>query len=179
MRFSKLPLAGAYRIDIDPAEDQRGFFARIWSARELADHGLNPGLAESSLSFNPRKGTLRGLHYQDPPHVEAKLVTCLRGELWDVMVDLRPESTTYRQWHAVRLSARDLASVYVPEQFAHGFQTLEADTLVLYQIAGAYHPEAARGIRWDDPALRIDWPPETERIISDRDQAYPLLDPAR
>jgi dTDP-4-dehydrorhamnose 3,5-epimerase len=177
VQFSKLPLAGAYRIDIDPAEDHRGFFARIWSAREFTDHGLNPELLESSLSFNIRKGTLRGLHFQDPPYEEAKLVTCLRGAIWDVMVDLRPASMTYRHWHAVRLSARDLSSVYVPEQFAHGFQTLEADSLVLYQIAGAYHPEAARGIRWDDPALRIDWPLEKERIISDRDQAYPLLDP--
>jgi dTDP-4-dehydrorhamnose 3,5-epimerase len=177
VEFEVLPLAGAYRITFEPQLDERGFFARIWDSKEFAARGLNSNLAQSSLSHNLHRGTVRGLHYQVAPHEEAKLVTCVRGSIWDVIVDLRPDSPTYRRWHAVELSDASVTSVFVPEQFAHGYQTLEDDSLVLYEITVPYHPKASRGLRWDDPALQIAWPVVDARIISLRDKRHPLLAP--
>lgn len=178
MNFQELPLAGAFLLEIERREDERGFFGRSWCARECEALGLDTRVAQCNLSYNPRRGTLRGLHYQVAPHSEAKVVTCMRGAIWDLIVDLRPESPTYRRWHAEELSGTSLRALYIPEGFAHGFQTLKEDTLVHYQMSEFYHPECARGIRWDDPALAIVWPepPVGGREISERDRAHPLLE---
>jgi dTDP-4-dehydrorhamnose 3,5-epimerase len=176
MEFTALPLDGAFAVTSDEHRDDRGTFTRIWDAGEFEQRGLKSSVAESSASWNPHRGTLRGLHYQIAPYEEAKVVTCLRGSIWDVIVDLRPDSATYRRWHAIELSGASLVSVYVPEHFAHGYQTLENGSLVLYEITAPYHPEASRGLRWDDPALKIAWPFASERIISNRDKTHPLLD---
>ena len=172
MKFSPTVLAGACIIDIEPVPDERGFFARSWCREEFAKHGLNPDLAQCSISFNKKRGTLRGMHYQAKPHEETKVVRCTRGAIYDVIVDLRPESSTFRKWIAVELSADNRRMLYVPPGFAHGFQSLADDTEVFYQISTFYHPESARGARWDDPAFGIEWP-VTERVISDKDRQYP------
>jgi dTDP-4-dehydrorhamnose 3,5-epimerase len=172
MRFTATPLAGAYVVEPERLEDERGFFARTFCRREFAAHGLNPDLVQCSLSYTARAGTLRGLHYQAAPHQEAKLVRCTRGAVYDVIVDLRRESPTFRRWTAVELSADNRLMLYVPEGCAHGFQTLRAATEVLYQMSAFHDPDAARGVRWDDPAFRIDWP-AAERVISERDRHYP------
>lgn len=169
MIFTELQLKGAFLIQQERAEDERGFFARSWCTREFAAHGLNPALLQCNLSFNARKGTIRGLHYQKAPHGEAKLVTCFQGAIYDVIVDLRPGSPTCRQWQAVELSGENLLSLYIPEGFAHGFQTLEDRTLVFYQMSEFYYPECAAGIRWDDASLGITWPLEVA-AISPRDR---------
>lgn len=171
MIFGALPLSGAYLIDVQRQEDERGFFVRIWSAPEFAAHGLNVRIAECAVSFNHRRGTLRGMHYQAAPHAQAKVVQCLRGALHDVIIDLRPHSPTYRRWTAVTLSEATRRMLYVPEGFAHGFQTMEDTTEVLYHMSDSYHPEAERGIRWDDPGFAISWP-DAERTISPRDRAF-------
>ncbi len=175
MIFTELPVRGAYLVELERHEDERGFFARSWCAREFGERGLCAALAQVSFSHNPASGTLRGMHYQAAPHLETKLVTCVRGRMWDVVADLRPGSPTFRRWHGVELSGGSLRALYVPESCAHGFQTLADDTLVLYQIGGDYHPESARGVRWDDPALGIAWPDCGARVISERDRTYPLL----
>lgn len=177
MKFRELPLAGAFLLEIERREDDRGFFGRSWCALEFATRGLNTRVAQCNLSYNPRKGTLRGLHYQAAPYAEAKVVSCMRGAIWDVIVDLRQDSPTYQRWHAEELSGDSLRALYIPEGFAHGFQTIEDHSLVHYQMSEFYHPECACGARWDDPALAITWPepPEGGRIISDRDRAHPLL----
>jgi dTDP-4-dehydrorhamnose 3,5-epimerase len=172
MIFSETKLKGAFIIDLEKLEDYRGFFARTWCQREFEAHGLNPRLVQCSISFNKHKGTLRGMHYQVAPYEEAKLVRCLRGALYDVIIDLRPQSTTFKQHIAVTLTAENRQMLYVPEGFAHGFQTLEANTEVFYQMSEFYHPEHTRGVRWNDPAFGIQWP-EAERIILERDQNYP------
>jgi dTDP-4-dehydrorhamnose 3,5-epimerase len=177
MDLVALPLAGAYAVTSARHEDERGVFSRIWDSGEFAAGGLHSEISQSSVSLSPRRGTLRGLHYQVAPHEEAKLVTCLRGSIWDVMVDLRPDSPTYRHWHAMEVSSENLVSVYVPQHFAHGYQTLEDDSLVLYEITAPYHAEASRGLRWDDPVLDIPWPETKERVISARDRSHPLLEP--
>ena len=174
MKFEALPIAGAYSVVSEPHEDERGFFARIWSSAEFAERKLAPRLAESSLSHTPTAGTLRGLHYQVAPHEEAKLVMCLRGAIWDVVVDLRPDSPTYRQWHGSQLDVEHLQAIYVPEGLAHGFITLSDDVLVLYQISEPYDQGCARGVRWNDPALGIAWPAEPV-IVGARDQSFPDL----
>lgn len=171
MIFTPAKLAGACIIDIDLREDERGFFARSWCTEEFAAYGLEPGLVQCSISFNRKKGTLRGMHYQAAPHQEDKVVRCTAGAIYDVIVDLRPDSDTFKQWLAFELTAANRRAVYIPRGFAHGFQTLEDDTEVLYQMSQFYHPESARGIRWDDPAIGIEWPNDT-RIISDRDRDY-------
>ena len=176
MIFTELPLKGAFLVDLERHEDERGFFARSWCAQEFAALGLDARLAQCNLSHNPKRKTLRGLHYQVAPHPEAKLVTCVRGRIWDVVVDLRPGSPTFRAWHAVELDGVGLRALFIPKEFAHGFQTLADDSLVLYQISEFYHPESARGLRWDDPALAIAWPEAEGRVISERDRSYPLLD---
>lgn len=175
MRFEELPLQGAFLVHWEPLRDERGFFARTWCEEEFAARGLEARTVQVNLSHNVRRGTLRGLHYQAAPHAEAKVVTCLRGALWDVVVDLREGSPTRRRWHAVELRAGAPRSLYVPKGFAHGFQTLEDDTLLLYQMSDFYHPASARGVRWDDPSLAIPWPQVPPPEISERDRAHPLL----
>jgi dTDP-4-dehydrorhamnose 3,5-epimerase len=174
MRFGATPIPGAWVIDVDPASDERGSFARTFDAREFAARGLRPVVAQCSTSFNHRAGTLRGLHYQAAPHGECKLVRCTAGAVFDVLVDLRRDSPAHARWHAVELSSENRRAVYVPRGVAHGFQTLVDACEVLYTIDVPYVPEAARGVRWDDPAFGIDWPePPGERIVSARDRGFP------
>ena len=172
MIFQETTIRGVAEIHLEPMSDQRGSFARTWCRAEFEEHGLNPRLAQCSLSFNTRKGTLRGMHYQLQPHAEAKLVRCTSGAIYDVVVDLRPGSPTYRQWIAVVLTADKRNMVYVPEGCAHGFLTLADETEVFYQMSEFYCPEAARGVRWDDLAFGIAWPAPIE-VISERDASYP------
>jgi dTDP-4-dehydrorhamnose 3,5-epimerase len=175
MIFSETTLAGAQIIDVTRVEDQRGFFARCFSADEFAARGLPAAMPQCSISFNARKGTLRGMHFQAPPHAEDKLVRCTAGAVFDVIVDLRPESPTRRRWFGVELTAANRRSLFVPRGFAHGFVTLQDDSEVLYMISTPYAPGFDRGVRWNDPALAIDWPIEPA-VISARDAAYPLLE---
>lgn len=172
MLFSETKLPGAFVVDLERREDERGFFARAWCAQEFEARGLNPHLAQCNLSFNQRRGTVRGMHYQAAPFAEAKLVRCVRGALYDVIIDLRPASSTFKQWAAVELTAENRRALYVPEGLAHGFQTLADDTEVFYQMSEFYHPECARGVRWDEPEVGVEWP-ITEVVISERDQQLP------
>ena len=176
MEFTALPIDGLYAVGFEDHRDERGSFSRIWDSSEFARHGLRSVLAQTSVSWSPVQGTLRGLHYQAAPHEEAKLVTCLRGSIWDVAVDLRRDSPTFRRWHAEKLDGESLRSIYVPEGVAHGFLTLTDDVLVLYQISHAHVPSSARGVRWNDPAFKIGWP-TTPNVISSRDQSYPDFGP--
>jgi dTDP-4-dehydrorhamnose 3,5-epimerase len=172
LRFEATTLAGAWLIEPVPARDERGFFARTFCAREFADHGLATGFVQHSASQSATKATLRGMHFQRTPHGEAKVVSCLKGAIWDVIIDLRPESTTYRQWQGFELTAENHRRLYVPEGFAHGFQTLCDDTEVGYLISAFYSPLAAAGVRHDDPAFAIEWPlPVT--VISEKDRTWP------
>lgn len=173
MKFTETKLKGAFIIELEQREDERGFFARTFCQREYEAHGLNPHVAQCSMSFNKRKGTLRGIHYQAPPHAEAKTVCCVRGAIYDVMVDLRRESPTFKQWVGVELSAAGREMVYVPEGFGHGFQTLDDGCEVHYQMSEFYDAEAARGVRWNDPAFGIVWPIAEGVVISERDAHYP------
>lgn len=173
MRFTELDLAGAYLIDIESHHDDRGFFARTFDAREFSECGLFATVAQCSTSFNARRGTLRGLHYQAAPHEEAKVVRCTAGAIFDVIVDIRPESPTYAEWRSAELTSENHRMLYIPPGFAHGFQTLEKNVEVFYQISVEYVPTAGRGIRWDDPALGITWPINDGVIISARDAAFP------
>ena len=173
MIFREMELKGAFVIELDKITDDRGFFARTWCRREFEEHGLNPNLVQCNISFNKTAGTLRGMHYQAAPHEETKLVRCTKGSIFDVIIDLRPHSATYQRHVGVRLCAAEYTSLYIPEGFAHGFQTLEDGAEVLYQMSEFYHPESARGVRWDDPAFGIEWPRAEKRIISDRDRSYP------
>ena len=175
MIFRETPLNGAFIVEMEQNADERGFFARSWCRREFSEHGLDADLAQCSVSFNRAAHTLRGLHYQAAPHAEAKLVRCTRGSLFDVIADVRPDSPTRGRWFGIGLSAGNRLALYIPEGVAHGFQTLEKDTEVLYQISAYYHPECARGIRWNDPDVGIAWPPAAERVISERDAALPLM----
>lgn len=172
MTFTETPLKGAFIIEPERFEDERGFFTRTWSEREFAERGLDARLVEVNVSFNRRKGTLRGMHYQAAPHGQTKLIRCTMGAISDVIVDLRPESPTFKRWAGVELTERNRLMLYVPAEFAHGFQTLEDDTEVLYQMSAPYVPETARGVRWDDPAFAIHWP-ATPAVISERDRGYP------
>ncbi len=187
MRFKETKLNGVYIIELEPLEDERGFFARSFCRNEFKEHGLNPRIVQCSISYNKKKGTLRGMHYQVAPHEEVKLISCVRGGIYDVLIDLRPASPTYCQWFAVTLYGFDFNSadssinadthkvMYVHEGFAHGFQTLEDNTVVSYQMSEFYHPECARGVRWDDPAFGIKWP-EMPTLISERDRNYSLYE---
>ena len=173
MIFTETQLKGAYIIELEKKADERGFFARAWCQHEFEAQGLNPQLVQCNISYNAQRSTLRGMHYQASPYAEAKLVRCTRGAIHDVIIDLRPESATYKQHVAVLLDADQHRMLYIPEGFAHGFQTLEDDTEVFYQMSAVYHPEAARGVRWDDPAFSIDWPQAECRHMSDRDRDWP------
>lgn len=172
MKFLKSDLPGAVEIRIEPQADERGLFARAWCQEEFERHELNSRLVQCNISYNERKGTLRGMHYQDEPFGEAKVVRCTAGAIYDVAIDLRAQSPTYRQWLGVVLSAKERNMLYVPEGFAHGFLTLEDRTEIFYQMSEFYHPEAALGVRWDDPAFQICWPGKIE-VISERDRTYP------
>jgi dTDP-4-dehydrorhamnose 3,5-epimerase len=172
MIIAEARIAGAWLIDIEPARDARGFFARTWCRRELSAQGLEVGIVQESISHNLRRGTVRGLHFQRPPHEETKIVRCTRGAIFDVIVDLRPSSPTYRQWQSVELTAENRRALYIPRGCGHGFQTLLDDTEVFYQISSFFAPEAAAGYRYDDQAFAIAWPmPVT--VISERDLGWP------
>jgi dTDP-4-dehydrorhamnose 3,5-epimerase len=177
MRFVPTELPGVVVIEPDRRADDRGFFARTWCEREFAARGLAAAWVQCNVSFNRKAGTLRGLHYQADPHPEAKLVRCTMGAAFDVVADLRPDSPTYRRWAAVELTADNRRMVYVPAGCAHGFQTLCDDTELFYQMSETYYPELARGVRWDDPALGVEWPACADRVISDRDRNLPGLPP--
>jgi dTDP-4-dehydrorhamnose 3,5-epimerase len=172
MTFHGTKLPGTFEIHLERRSDERGFFARCWCQDEFARNGLNSKLVQCSISFNAREGTLRGMHYQSPPYAEAKLVRCTKGAIYDVVVDLRPDSPTYRDWIGVVLTSANRNMVYVPEGCGHGFLTLEDESEVFYQMSEVYSPEAARGARWNDPAFQISWP-ATVKVISERDRTYP------
>lgn len=171
MLFSETKLSGAYVIHPERLEDERGFFARSWCQKEFEQHGLNYRLVQCNISFNRHTGTLRGMHYQVEPREEAKLVRCTRGAIFDVVVDLRPESATFREYVGLPLSAENRTMLYVPKKFAHGFITLEDNTEVFYQMSEFYAPECARGFRWNDRSFNIKWPLEAT-VISERDSSY-------
>lgn len=174
MIFTETGLKDAFIVEPELLHDERGFLARTWSQEEFLQRGLNPRVVQQNISLNKMRGTLRGMHYQAEPHQEAKLIRCTAGAIFDVLVDLREDSPTFLKWIGLELSANNRRMLYIPESFAHGFQTLEDDTEVVYQISEYYHPESARGLRWDDPALAIEWPlPVT--VISQRDKQHPLL----
>ena len=177
MIFTETALSGAFVLDVERFEDVRGFFGRTWCARDFAAHGLDPNLAQVSISYNRQRGTLRGMHLQLPPFAEAKLVRCTQGAIYDVIVDLRRDSATFGRWTGVELTAANRRALYVPKGFAHGFQALSDDSEVLYMISEFYAPESARGIRWNDPALAIEWP-EPVTMMSEKDGLYPDFDPA-
>jgi dTDP-4-dehydrorhamnose 3,5-epimerase len=174
MIFRETPLAGAWVLEPERIEDERGFFARTWCARDFAARGLDPTIAQCSLSWNHRRGTLRGLHLQTAPHEEVKLVRVTRGAVWDVIVDLRAGSPTFRKHFSLVLSAENRHELYIPKGMAHGFQTLADGTEVYYQISEFHAPESARGYRWDDPAFAIPWP-EPVTVISDKDRSLPFF----
>ena len=171
MKFAAAEIQGAWIIEPELQEDERGFFARTFCAQEFEAYGLISRLVQCSISYNRRTGTLRGLHYQAKPHEETKLVHCMRGAIFDVIVDLRPDSRTFRKWTSVELSNRNHRLLYIPEGCAHGFQTLEDDTEVFYQMSESYHPESARGLQWNDPTLSIPWP-MPNAILSNRDRSF-------
>jgi dTDP-4-dehydrorhamnose 3,5-epimerase len=172
MTFHETKLPGVFEIHLEPKGDERGFFARSWCQREFEQHGLNPAIVQCNVSFNEKKGTLRGMHYQAEPHPEAKLVRCTQGAIYDVVVDLRPKSLAFKRWIGVALTAANRQMIYVPEGCGHGFLTLEDRTEVFYQMSEFYQPELSRGVRWNDGAFDIKWPAQPA-VISDRDQAYP------
>lgn len=171
MIFKETRLKGAYIIELEPLADERGFFARSFCQDEFDKHGLNTRIVQCNISYNKKRGTLRGMHYQVAPHEEAKLVTCVKGAIYDVIIDLRPNSPTYTQWLNVELSSRNYNMLYIPIGMAHGFQTLEDDTLVHYQMSEFYHPECARGVRWNDPAFGVEWPLRNP-FLSKKDKGY-------
>jgi len=172
VKFTAAPIAGAFVVDIERMDDERGFFARTFCRDEFAARGLRSSFVQCNLSSNPRKGTLRGMHLQAKPHEEAKLVCCTRGAAYDVIVDLRRESSTFRQWAAFELSAQNRRMLYVPEGLAHGFQALEDYTDLFYLMSESYQEDLARGVRWNDPAFAIRWPLSAP-ILSQRDATYP------
>jgi dTDP-4-dehydrorhamnose 3,5-epimerase len=177
MIFRETKLAGAYVIELDPRIDERGFFARIFCEREFAEHGLPTRFPQCNLSRNKRKGTLRGMHYQAAPHAETKLVRCVAGGIYDVIVDLRSSSPTHLEWIGVDLTGDSGRALFIPEGLAHGFVTLEDDTDVFYHMGDFFHPEAARGVRYNDPRFAIQWP-VLPTVIAQRDATYPDFDPA-
>jgi dTDP-4-dehydrorhamnose 3,5-epimerase len=176
MIFTPTRINGVWVLEPQRHEDERGWFSRTWCVEELAEHGACTALAQCSASFNKRRGTLRGMHMQVAPHAEAKVVRCTRGAIFDVALDLRADSPTYGQWEAVELTAENGLALYIPEGCAHGFQTLEDNTEVLYQISAPYHAESGRCWRWDDPVFKIAWPLQDLAYLSPRDAAAPCYD---
>jgi dTDP-4-dehydrorhamnose 3,5-epimerase len=177
MIFRETKLAGAFMVDADRFEDERGVFARTFAKEEFEAHGLDARLAQSAVSYSKRKATLRGMHYQVEPFAQAKLVRCTRGAIHDVIIDLRPGSQTFRGWLAVRLIP-DLQALYIPAGFAHGFETLEDDSEIYYQMSAPYHPPSERGVLWNDPAFGIEWPLDPV-VLSDRDKRFPPFSDGR
>jgi dTDP-4-dehydrorhamnose 3,5-epimerase len=177
MKLEPTPLSGAFVVQLERLEDERGWFARTYDAEPLRAVGIEPTNVQCSVSFNARAGTLRGLHYQEEPHAEDKLVRCTRGALYDVIVDLRADSDTYCRWFAVELTPDNGRELLVPKGFAHGFQTLLDETEVHYQMSYPFVPGAGRGVRWDDPAFGIEWPHAERRVMSQRDASYPDFSP--
>ena len=173
MIFCETKLPGAFIIEVARLEDERGFFGRTFCRNEFAGRGLNPNVAQCNISFNRDAGTLRGMHYQSAPYAEDKLIRCTKGKLYDVIVDLRRKSATFKQWIAVELTEENRLMLYVPKGCAHGFQTLEDNTEVFYQMSEFYHPDFACGVRWNDPAFGIRWPMMEQVIISERDRNWP------
>jgi len=173
--FSETGLADAYIIDVEPITDERGFFARSWCRKEFEKYGLNNELMQCNISFNKKKGTLRGMHYQNAPYEETKLVRCTSGSIFDVIIDLRSDSDTFRDWIGVKLSAENHRMLYIPEGFAHGFQTLEDNTEVFYQMSSEYVAQAESGVRWDDPAFNVRWPLISNISLSEKDRDYDFL----
>jgi dTDP-4-dehydrorhamnose 3,5-epimerase len=173
VRFTPTGLHGAWLVDLEPIGDERGFFARAFGVEEFGAMDAETVVHAVNISFNRAAGTLRGMHFQAEPHGEVKLVRCTAGAIFDVIVDLRPASPTHARWYGARLDASNRSALYIPTGFAHGFQTLEPDSEVLYLMSSPYVPEAARGVRWDDPAFGIDWPEASRRVINERDRTYP------
>jgi len=171
VKFTPTVLAGAFLVDLERLEDDRGFFARSYCGEEFAKLGLDAAVAQCSVSFNRKRGTLRGLHYQAAPHEEAKLVRCTRGAIWDVIVDIRPASPTHKQWYAIELSAENRRALYIPAGVAHGFQTLADESEVLYMMNVPYHLASSRGVPWNDPAFGIAWP-IADPVMSERDRTF-------
>ncbi len=178
LKFAATPLSGAYVIDLHRHEDERGFFARTICTEEFAQHGLNGRFVQHSASWNPRAGTLRGMHLQAAPNEEEKLVRVTRGAIFDVILDLRRDSPTFGHWHGVELSADNHRQLYIPRGVAHGFQTLQPDTEILYAMTVPFHGGSARGVRWDDPEISIAWPACQDRLISEKDLNLPLFSEA-
>ena len=176
MIFTETKITGAYLLEPEFLSDDRGFFARSFCKEEFRNHGLETDILQCNISYNNKKGTLRGIHYQIPPFEEAKIVTCTKGSIYDVIVDLRISSSTYCQWFATELSEKNFKMIYIPKGCGHGFQTLDDHTMVYYLMTEFFHPECALGVRWDDPRFNIDWPVDKPVIISKKDQNYPFLD---
>jgi len=172
--FTETKLKGAFIIEPEKLEDERGFFTRAFDEKKFEEYGLNPRVVQCNISFNKSKGTLRGMHYQIAPYEETKLVRCTKGKILDVIVDLRPESKTFTQWFGIELSEENHKMLYVPEKFAHGFQTLEDNTEIFYQVSQIYSPKYEGGLRWDDPMLQISWPIKSA-LISKKDLVWPLV----
>lgn len=174
MKFTELNLKGAFVIELERKEDERGFFARSFCQREFQKIGLNSNIRQCDISYNKQKGALRGIHYQTPPYEEDKIVQCVQGAIYDVIIDLRKNSSTYCKWIAIELKAEDYTMLYCPKGFAHGFQTLKDNTVIHYQMSEFYYPKGSTGLRWDDPTFNITWPIE-KKIISQNDQKFPLF----
>lgn len=178
MIFTETKIPGVFEINLELRTDERGFFARSWCQREFEERGLNPRTVQCNVSFNAKKGTLRGIHYQEAPFAEAKIVRCTQGAIYDVVLDLRPRSTAFKNWIGVELTSKRRNMIYVPDGCAHGFLTLEDNTELFYQMSEFYHPELSRGVRWNDPAFQIAWPSEVQQI-SERDASYPDFEPSK
>lgn len=172
MIFTETALKGAFILEVKQLEDERGFFGRIWCKKEMEDHGLNGNVVQANMSYNKKKGTVRGMHFQHSPYAETKLIRCTKGAIYDVIIDLRKDSPTYKQWIGVELTEQNHKMLYVPENFAHGFITLEDDTEVAYQVTQYYTPGAEGGIRWNDPSFNIQWPVPVD-LVSDKDKNHP------
>ncbi len=177
MRFTPTALHGTYVLEPETKPDDRGYFARAWCEKECAANGIDFRIVQCNLSFNRRANTLRGMHYQAPPHAEAKVIRCTRGRVYDVLVDLRPDSPSFRKWVAYELTPENRLALYAPAGLAHGFQTLEDESELFYLMSAFHHPESARGVRWDDPAFGIKWPDCANRLLCDRDRSYPDFTP--
>lgn len=173
MIFKETSLHDAYLIQPEKIVDERGFFARSWCEKEFLDHGITPVIKQCNISYNEKKGTLRGMHYQIAPNEEEKLVRCTKGEIFDVIIDIRPDSPTYKQYKSFVLNENNHNMLFIPKGFAHGFQTMTDNTEVFYQMSNYFEPDAARGIRWDDMSFNINWPEVGQRIISEKDKLYP------
>ncbi|HUI22497.1 MAG TPA: dTDP-4-dehydrorhamnose 3,5-epimerase [Methylocella sp.] len=172
MRFLETELQGAWLIDVEPVSDNRGFFSRTFCVKEFAARGLETNFVQHNLSYSPARGTLRGMHFQKPPHGEVKVVDCVKGAIWDVIIDIRPHSPTFRQWRSFELTAQNRRQLYIPVGFAHGFETLSDDSEVRYLMSAFYEPSAGSGVRHDDPAFAIPWPLPVA-VISAKDQIWP------